>query len=185
MEYNNIINSIKINGGVYIGRYESSLSSSDVDTDGATGNIQSKRNILPVDSSKSGANMWYGLYAKQKEFASRLKGTTVKSTMIYGSMYDAVMNWALNDEEEKDKVTAPSANRGSKKPTGTSVSDKIKNIYDLGNNMREWTIEARSTDYRVSRGGYYNNTYSPSNRLNYYYPNYVEINLSSRLLLYL
>ena len=187
-EYNAIINSIKINGGFYIGRYESSLSSSNDKTDGSTGNIQSKRNILPVDASKSGANMWYGLYAKQKEFASTLEGTTVKSAMIYGSMYDAVMNWALNDENEKDKVTKPSTARGLKKPTGTEVEtgkyDIIKNIYDLGNNMREWTAEADYTSFRVSRGSYYNVTFYPSIR-SYSYPNYTSSIYGSRLLLYL
>ncbi len=187
-EYNNIINSIKINGGFYIGRYESSLSSSDADTDGATGNIQSKRNILPVGADKSGAYRWYGLYAKQKEFASTLEGTTVKSAMIYGSTYDAVMNWALNDPTEASKVTGPSTSRGLKQPTGTEVEegkyDIIKNIYDLGNNMYEWTAEANDTRFRVGRGSFYGITSSPSYR-NRSYPNRaVSIN-GSRLLLYL
>ena len=29
----------------------------------------------------------------------------------------------------------------------------VKNIYDLGGNVYEWTMEALSTDFRVSRGG--------------------------------
>lgn len=184
IEYNNIINSIKTNGGFYIGRYESSLSSSNATTDGATGTIQSKRNVLPVDASKSGANMWYGLYAKQKEFASTLEGTNVKSTMIYGSMYDAVMNWALSDENEKDKVTDISTKRGSKQPTGTLESDKIKNIYDLGNNMRELTAEASYTDGRVLRGGRYSDTTPPCYLISSY-PWGANSSYGSRLLLYL
>ena len=188
IEYNNIINSIKTNGGFYIGRYESSLSSSDADTDGATGNIQSKRNILPVGADKSGAYRWYGLYAKQKEFASTLEGTTVKSAMIYGSMYDAVMNWALNDPTEASKVTGPSTSRGLKQPTGTEVEegkyDIIKNIYDLGNNMYEWTAEANSAYNRVYRGSDSYNTFSPSYR-NLNYPHLRNRHYGSRLLLYL
>ena len=43
--------------------------------------------------------------------------------MIYGSMYDAVMNWALNDPTEASKVTGPSTSRGLKQPTGTEVED--------------------------------------------------------------
>ena len=31
-------------------------------------------------------------------------------------------------------------------------ADKIKNIYDLGNNLYEWTAEANYTDVRVLRG---------------------------------
>ena len=190
IEYNNIINSIKTNGGFYIGRYESSLSSSNATTDGATGTIQSKRNVLPAGANNTEtAYRWYGLYAKQKEFASTLEGSTVKSTMIYGSMYDAVMNWALSDENEKDKVTESSTKRGSKQPTGTEIEigqyDIIKNIYDLGNNISEWTAEANGDDYRVVRGGNYNNTESPEYRRYVINPYATFNNYGSRLLLYL
>ena len=147
-EYNEIIGSIKIKGGFYIGRYESSLNA---------GNIQSKRNVMPTGADNSGTNRWYGLYAKQHEYATVMNSsyqTNIKSAMIYGSMYDAVMNWALYGEDKTDasKVTNPSEPRNSKKATGTLETDKIKNIYDLGNNLYEWTAEANSTDGRVIRG---------------------------------
>ena len=168
-EYNDIVKSIKTNGGFYIGRYESSLSSSSDTVDGATGTIQSKRNILPAGANNtSTTNRWYGFYAKQKEFASTIEGTTIKSTMIYGSMYDAVMNWALNDDDEKNKIKANSTSRGSKQPTGTKLStgeyDIIKNIYDLGNNVGEWTVEASGTENRVARGSSYSYNVPPSDR---------------------
>ena len=147
-EYNEIIGSIKIKGGFYIGRYESSLNA---------GNIQSKRNVMPTGADNSGTNRWYGLYAKQHEYATVMNSsyqTNIKSAMIYGSMYDAVMNWALYGEDKTDasKVTNPSEPRNSKQATGTLERDKIKNIYDLGNNLREWTAEAYYTDSRVDRG---------------------------------
>ena len=156
-EYNVIIKSIQEKGGFYIGRYESSLSGSTNTEEATTGNIQSKRNVMPTSANNSGTNRWYGLYAKQKEYATILnqtKGTNIKSAMIYGSMYDAVMNWALYGEDKTDasKVTNPSEPRNSKQATGTLERDKIKNIYDLGNNLREWTAEANNTDYRVVRG---------------------------------
>ena len=147
-EYNEIIGSIKIKGGFYIGRYESSLNA---------GNIQSKRNVMPTGADNSGTNRWYGLYAKQHEYATVMNSsyqTNIKSAMIYGSMYDAVMNWALYGEDKTDesKVTNPSEPRNSKQATGTLETDKIKNIYDLGNNLREWTAEAYDTGGRVYRG---------------------------------
>ena len=156
-EYNAIIESIKSKGGFYIGRYESSLSDSTKTEEATTGNIQSKRNVMPTGAENAGTNMWYGLYAKQKEYATVINNsyqTNVKSAMIYGSMYDAVMNWALYGEDKTDasKVTDPSEPRNSKQATGTLEKDKIKNIYDLGNNLREWTAETYSTDRRVSRG---------------------------------
>lgn len=156
-EYNAIIGSIKIKGGFYIGRYESSLSDSTNTTSATTGNIQSKRNVMPTGADNSGTNKWYGLYAKQHEYATVMNSsyqTNIKSAMIYGSMYDAVMNWALYGEDITDasKVTNPSDPRDSKQATGTLETDKIKNIYDLRNNLREWTAEADDTDARVNRG---------------------------------
>ena len=155
-EYNAIIGSIKTKGGFYIGRYESSLSGS-TETEVATeGDIQSKRNVMPTSAKNSGTYRWYGLYAKQKEYATVINSryqTNVKSAMIYGSMYDAVMNWALygTDKTDASKVTVSSTKRNSKQATGTLGTDKIKNIYDLGNNMMEWTAEAINTYGRVGR----------------------------------
>ena len=146
-EYNEIIGSIKIKGGFYIGRYESSLNA---------GNIQSKRNVMPTGADNSGTNRWYGLYAKQHEYATVMNSsyqTNIKSAMIYGSMYDAVMNWTLygTDKTDASKVTKASTKHGPEY-TGALEADKIKNIYDLGNNLYEWTAEANYTDVRVLRG---------------------------------
>ena len=153
-EYNAIINSIKEHGGFYIGRYESSLSDSSATTAATTGHIQSKKGIMPTSAKNEGTKTWYGLYQKQKEYATEINKnyqTKVKSGMIYGSMYDAVMNWALSDESEKVKVTA-SSTQHSLQATGLAKEDVIKNIYDLGNNLLEWTAEAYNTGYRVFRG---------------------------------
>ena len=175
-EYNGIINSIKEHGGFYIGRYESSLSE--------TGHIQSKKGIIPTSAANEGTKTWYGLYQKQKEYATVISQSKVKSGMIYGSMYDAVMNWALSDESEKVKVTASSTRHGPEK-TGALSTDVIKNIYDLGNNLWEWTAEANYTFLRVLRGGDYDYTYSPSYRYSYVIPSNTSSYLGSRALLYL
>ena len=150
-EYNGIINSIKEHGGFYIGRYESSLSDSNDTTAATTGHIQSKKGIMPTSAGNEGTKTWYGLYQKQKEYATVISQSKVKSGMIYGSMYDAVMNWALSDENEKNKVTENSWNHGPDK-TGVLSTDVIKNIYDLGNNLQEWTTEAENASDRVTRG---------------------------------
>ena len=155
-EYNEIIGSIKIKGGFYIGRYESSLSGSTKTEAATTGNIQSKRDVMPTSAGNSGTYRWYGLYAKQKEYAAIINSsyqTNVKSAMVYGSMYDAVMNWALYgaDKTDADEITTNIAKHGPEY-TGALPGDKIKNIYDLGNNLGEWTAEADNTYYRVFRG---------------------------------
>ena len=155
-EYNAIIESIKTKGGFYIGRYESSLSDSTKKEAATTGDIQSKRDVMPTSAKNSGTYRWYGLYAKQHEYATVINKnyqTNIKSSMIYGSMYDAVMNWALYGADKTDvsKVTEDISKDGLE-CTGAEKTDKIKNIYDLGNNLREWTVEAIYTGNRVYRG---------------------------------
>ena len=80
--------------------------------------------------------------------------------MIWGSQYDAMLIWVLQGND-KDKVKASSKQHGPD-PTGSEPSDIINNIYDLGNNLCEWTLEAYDAHNRVGRGGTYNNSYSPS-----------------------
>jgi len=48
--------------------------------------------------------------------------------------------------------------------TGSNDNYKVKNIYDMAGNVREWTMEAYDKYYRVIRGGYYSNnaTYLPA-----------------------
>ncbi len=41
--------------------------------------------------------------------------------------------------------------------TGASDTFKVKNIFDLAGNVSEWTMEASSGNYRVNRGGNYDN----------------------------
>ena len=42
---------------------------------------------------------------------------------------------------------------GSRAISGQNELDKMKNIYDLEGNLREWTLEADSIDQRIYRGG--------------------------------
>ena len=187
-EYNAIIQSIQENGGFYVGRYESSLSDSTKKVAATTGNIQSKKEVMPTSSQITTTEKWYGLYAKQKDYAMVLNqenGTNIRSSMIYGSMYDAVMNWALygTDKTDADKVTQSSIQHGLEY-TCAVPEDRIKNIFDLGNNFSEWTVEATDVSYRVGRGGWFENTNSPSYRGIAYPKNIDPIN-TTRLVLYL
>lgn len=40
--------------------------------------------------------------------------------------------------------------------TGAMKKAKVKNIYDMSGNVREWTMEGEGTDKRIRRGGSYN-----------------------------
>ena len=180
-EYDAIIGSIKANGGFYVGRYESSLDGSN--------KIQSKRgtNIKPASASIDSLNDWYGLYAKQKTYAgTTITGTSIKSTMITGACYDAMLNWALKSGSDSAKVMEKTNGNHSRsvEACGSTANDKINNIYDLEGNVREWTSEANNPYCRVTRGGDYRFKYSPRHRDNYI-PTFSVANYGSRLLLYM
>ena len=166
-DYKNMAVSVAKYGGFYVGRYETSLSNATL-TESKDGNIQSKPGVMPTSAGNSATSSWYGLYSKQKEYTG--KNGSVGSSMIWGSQYDAMINWAKSGAD-KDKITNTSLGNnssGSVTTTGNSnySNDSINNIRDLGGNLFECTLEAYSTYLRVSRGGYFSNTYSPSCRGN-------------------
>ena len=157
-EYDAMIASVKQYGGFYVGRYEMG--------DGAT-NI-SRIGVTPISAAENEANMWYGLYKKAKAYNK----TGVTSGMIWGSQYDAMLNFALTNSSYSGKVNASTNGNHSGKllKTGTwlgssNETDKINNIFDLEGNFWEWTKEAYYTNSRVGRGGDYNYSNSPSSRI--------------------
>ena len=93
----------------------------------------------------------------------------VASTMIWGSMFDRTLIWLTETGDKtysdltnssswgnySNSTGAAATNSGSKQPTGTNEAWQANNIYDLAGNVREWTIEADSAEYRVYRGGTY------------------------------
>lgn len=146
-EYNSLVASVIVNGGFYIGRYDSSLKGT---------RVQSKREETPSINDN-----WYNMYAKQKNYASQNGITTATSSMIWGSQWDQIMIWMReiqNEERGKPYIFDStgmgwySSNSGGVlKKTGTLPAAKVKNIYDMAGNAWEWTMEANNTTYRASR----------------------------------
>ena len=187
-DYKNMATSVAKYGGFYVGRYETSLSNAN-SSQANDGNVQSKPGVIPTSAGNSATSSWYGLYSKQKEYTG--KNGSVESSMIWGSQYDRILNWVKEgkNEEEKSKITNTSLGNNSGgivTTTGNSKysNDSINNIRDLGGNLIEWTLEASSTHDRVSRGGYFNYSCSPSYR-NGGYPNIPYSSRGSRLTLYI
>ena len=168
-----MIKSVSLNHGFYVSRYEMSLDTNK--------NAQSKKNVTSADASQTDTNMWYGLYAKAKTYNK----DSVVSSMIWGSQYDAMMNWMAKLGVEVDSETPiTGATNNTSRTTGSEENDKIKNVYDLLGNSYEWTLEAIYSSYRVYRGGSYLNSYSPAYR-DYYSPYDTYSFSSSRLTLYI
>ena len=164
-DYKSMAASVAKYGGFYVGRYETSLSNAS-STQANDGDVQSKPGVIPTSAENSATYSWYGLYSKQKEYTG--KNGSVGSSMIWGSQYDAMLNWAKKGDD-KDKITNTSLGNnssGSVTTTGNSncSNDSINNIRDLGGNLLEWTLEAFDIGIRVSRGGSFIFTFSPSYR---------------------
>ena len=141
-----MINSIKMYGGFYVGRYELS------------GSIESP-------ASKPGETIsdenWYSLYKACKTLVST---NTAQSTMIYGCQWDEICNWLVESgEKTKEEVYTDSKDwgnyldnpetTGGKAPTGYNENWKANNIYDFAGNCFEWTQEANKEGLRSCNGG--------------------------------
>ena len=187
-DYKAMATSVKKYGGFYIGRYEASLSTATESSAGTSGTACSKAGVLPTSAANTTTSMWYGLYSIAKTYT--VAENSVQSSMIWGSQYDAMLNWVKNgNSADKDKITTPGIGNnssGSVTTTGNATysNDSINNIRDLGGNLREWTLEANATNVRVNRGGNYNNSNSPSNRFSND-PYDVSSSSGSRLTLYI
>ena len=159
-EFNEIIESVDIYGGFYIGRYE-------------TGNLSSNIGIEPVvvkgNSNISNVN-WFYMYRNSKLIGAN---ENVKSTMIWGGLWDRTLIWLAETNIESSGVNGKSyaeivnstgwgnystfsGGTGNKQATGNSEAWKSNNVYDLAGNVYDWTLEAYRTGYRVIRGGAYN-----------------------------
>ena len=154
-EYNDMIASIKKYGGFYVARYEAGIEN---------GKVTSKIGITPTSADNDQSKTWYGLYSLAKTYTNNKNSVT--SQMIWGSQYDAMLNFALTgNDKSKVESTEYGNYSGTELKTGlTRTSDKINNIYDLGGNLTEWTSEAYLTNDRAIRGGLYNIAFSPASR---------------------
>ncbi len=184
-DYKNMPISVAKYGGFYVGRYETSLSNA-TSSQANDGNPQSKPKVIPSSAANSATSSWYGLYSKQKTYTG--KNNSVESSMIWGSQYDAMLNW-IKSGTDKYKITNTSLGNHSGNITTTGndtySNDSINNIRDLGGNLNEWTLEAQSSGYRTYRGGDFYDSNSPSyrNKLNGMPPD-LSASSGSRLALY-
>ena len=179
-EYKAMIESVKKYKGFYVARYEAGLET-------GTNKIVFKNASLPTnkctttDASNGETSSWYGLYKKIKTFTT--SSDKVVSSMIWGSQYDAMMNWMAKTGKEVGK--ADNTKRNTTDITGGGDKpDIINNVYDLYGCHYEWTLEAYDIYARGCRGGDYVYSSSPALR-SIYSPDLTYSNGSSRATLYI
>ena len=196
-EFNNMIVSVEKYGGFYIGRYE-------------TGNINQDTPVIQKGNTNISSQTWYNMYKRCKN----IKGanTNVETGMIWGNQWDRTLMWLIETgSKTKEQIADDSTswgnyynatfeyvnssgstatkNEGSSTriPTGSAEYTKANNIYDLVGNVRDWTMEAYSTYYRVYRGGsfYYGGDGYPADYRDYYIPTSSSYDYGCRSALYI
>ena len=178
-EYNAMIASVLKYKGFYVARYEAGLDKATNEVVFKNASVEAN-NVTTTDASNSETSSWYGLYKKIKTFTT--DSDKVVSSMIWGSQYDAMMNWmAKNGKTVGD---SNSSIRNNTTTTGGKDTDIINNVYDLYGCHYEWTLEAYNSYGRALRGGYSDYDNSPANRIDNI-PNDTVSNDSSRATLYI
>ena len=177
-EVTKMYNSVKTNGGFYIGRYEAGNDN---------GKVVSKKNATVYNSIKWGNSMTDETGGAVEEAREMYPG---KSTLVYGVQWDAIMRWISKDSILSQYLTNSTVkgnyNNSNPITTGSNPAYQIKNIYDMAGNVWEWTMEAYNTYSRVVIGGDYNNTGSvfPVTYRDNNYPNNSNNNIGFRVALY-
>ena len=163
-EYKAMVEKVNKNKGFWVGRYETSHM---VDN-----NSQDNTNeIKVIKGTTEGINNvnWYRMYAQQKSYSSLglNSGSTITSSMIWGSQWDQIMIWmkgienTVNSTNGRYYVTNSigMGNYGisgeddyddTSNPAETGCYD-VKNIFDLAGNIYDFTLEADDTNVRVER----------------------------------
>ena len=175
-QYDDMIESVVRYKGFYVARYEAGIENGNIVFKNASGENST---ITTADASNTSTRTWYGLYSKIKGFATA--EDSVVSSMIWGSQYDAMMNWmAKNGTNVGSSI---SGYNNTTKTGGSKETDVINNIYDLYGCHFEWTLEAYDSNNRAERGGYSGYSISPAYR-DFNYPYSAGSSHSSRATLY-
>ena len=151
-EYDEMMHSIEKYHGFYVGRYELGL---DINNSNAPTSKKEGNGVITADNGNLETNMWYGLYNKCKEFAPVKDNKSVVSSMMWGSQYDAMMNWMQsNNIDVTAKPDGINIIKNSSYETGSEAYDIVKNVFDLYGCHNEWTLGASIDCYRIGKGGY-------------------------------
>ena len=162
-DYDEMIRQVQAYGGFWVGRFESSWN----DKTKKVASVAGAKSFTNRDKSdRNESNMWYGLYRTHKAYSNN-------SSMIWGSQYDAMMNWMAKNGITVGTSTVMSGtarNVGNNATNGKRITgnpkynDKLSNVIDIYGNSFEWTLEAYYTSYRAFRGGNFINILNPSYR---------------------
>ena len=171
-EFNEMKASVLANNGFYVGRYEAGTTNPNRNEESGIEDkvlVQQGKNVYNYvgwNNSETDAmnDETGGAVELAKNFDTANGYTSVTSTLIYGVQWDAIMNFIdpkyATENCDASSFVRDSSGKGwyeqsSPTLTGSNGNYAVKNIYDLGGNVFEWTMEAiEEEDYtdRVFRG---------------------------------
>ena len=185
IQYKEMATSVAKYKGFYIGRYELGLEG-DTPVSKNASTEENRTKVTTADATNQKTNTWYGLYKKCLEYiVPEVTNSSVTSSMIWGSQYDAMMNFMKRRGKESSiKSTNNDSIQNNSYVTGSKETDVILNVFDLYACHSEWTLEAFYYGFRVYRGGSSAASYFPYGRSGTN-PTNTRNNYSSRLTLYI
>ena len=173
----NFKNSVKENGGYYIGRYEARTTTPRND----------KGNDLTQITEK-GTDQVYN-YVKQQQAAQLAQGmytsNNFTSDLMNSYAWDTAITFIQNCTDKTNYANQNSLNT-SLSQTGTT-NDNPCNIFDMASNIYEWTTETSSASNGgpcVRRGGSYSYSIYYTSHRDYSSTSYSKYNFGFRPLLY-
>lgn len=162
-DYDEMIRQVQTYGGFWVGRFESSWN----DKTKKVASVAGAKSFTDADKSdRDETNRWYGLYRTHKAYSNN-------SSMIWGSQYDAMMNWMAKNGitvGTKKVMSGTTINAGNNATNGQRITgnpkynDKISNVIDIYGNSHEWTLEASNSNSRNGRAGMYLGSNAPGYR---------------------
>ena len=178
-EFYEMLQSVATYGGFYIGRYE-------------VGDLKQTTPVVKRMNTNMNNTDWYQGYKKCKKLSGT--NTNVKTSMIWGTQYDQVMNWLIKSGEKtpldiyrgsvawgnymdnefeyytNTSKTTATKNLGSIKRIASGAYERAKanNIYDLAGNVWLWTLENYNTSTGLGNSrGYRGGAYTCHGTSNY------------------
>ena len=173
----NFTNSVKANGGYYIGRYEARTTTART----ASGNALTQ-------ITEKGTDQVYN-YVTQKQAAEQAQGmytsNNFTSDLMNSYAWDTAITFIQKCTDKTNYANQNSLNT-SLSQTGTT-NDNPCNIFDMASNIYEWTTETSSASNGgpcVRRGGSYSYSIYYTSHRDYSSTSYSKYNFGFRPLLY-
>ncbi|MCR5186601.1 MAG: SUMF1/EgtB/PvdO family nonheme iron enzyme [Clostridia bacterium] len=168
-----LTNSVSKYYGFYVSRFEASRAEYDEE---AAASVQGKMPWTEIDFNEA--------QNASRRVAEVLGYEGYTTSLLSSYAWDTILNWVDKDADSKDfsQSTEFGNYSGTVVPTGQTSSDKVKNIYDLAGNVKEWSTEIdrnlttsmakNSKDkqtilYRMIRGGSAEIANTPADRRGY------------------